>query len=124
MTDWTAAQQNTDPLDQQVRGLILQEHKAFLEVLLIRVLIRATLNGSLGKYVDMQRLRTFYRYFPNVSLFLTKSRVKTSKPPRLYICLDWQDPPTSWNPNLGGPSSPSSRRLSSQSHSARVCHAP
>ena len=91
---WSSPQQNTNLLDQHINDLIAREHKAFLKVLLIKL----TLNGSLGKNVDMQRLRTFYRGFPSFSVFLTRSSVKTSKPPRAYVCMDWQDPPTSWNP--------------------------
>lgn len=78
---WTSPQQNTNLLYQHINDLISREHKAFLKV----VLIKLTLNGSLGRNVDMQRLRTFYRYFPNFSVFLTKSSVKTSKPPRAYV---------------------------------------
>lgn len=78
---WTSPQQNTNLLYQHINDLISREHKAFLKV----VLIKLTLNGSLGKNVNMQRLRTFYSYFPNFSVFLTKSSVKTSKPPRAYV---------------------------------------
>ena len=61
---WSSPQQNTNLLNQHINDLIAREHKAFLKVLLIKL----TLNGSLGKNVDRQRLRTFYRCFPNFSV--------------------------------------------------------
>lgn len=89
---WTSPQQNTNLLDQHINDLISREHKAFLKV----VLIKLTLNGSLGRNVDMQRLRI--QIFPKFFSFLTKSALKQASLPGHMSKQTSIDPPTSWNP--------------------------